>query len=55
MTRAGIILAIIGVVGFVLNFTQVYPMRGFLGDVRVWGGVAIAGALLAIVTRRPMD
>jgi uncharacterized membrane protein YdbT with pleckstrin-like domain len=55
MTRIGIILAIVGALGFFVNFTGVYIMSRTAGDVRIWGGVAILGVVVAMLTRRPRD
>lgn len=55
MTLLGILLAIaglLGVVGVYLGFIQ---STGVIGDPRVWGGIAAAGAILAILTRRARD
>lgn len=55
MTLIGIILALIGIVGFILNYTGITKLEGVLGDLRVWGALAVVGAVTAILTRRPSD
>jgi len=55
MTLIGIILAIVGVLGFLANLSGIYVMTGLAGDLRLWGGVAVIGVILAILTRRARD
>lgn len=55
MTLIGIILAVVGVLGFLANITGIYIMTGMAGDLRLWGGIAAVGAILAILTRRARD
>jgi len=55
MTRIGIILATVGVLGFLANVTGIYVMSGMAADLRIWGGAAVVGVVLAVLTRRPRD
>ncbi|MBX7255779.1 MAG: hypothetical protein K1Y02_05420 [Candidatus Hydrogenedentes bacterium] len=55
MTLLGILLAIAGVLGVVGVFMGIIQSTGLIGDPRLWGGVAAAGIILAIFTRRPRD
>jgi len=51
----GIILAIVGLAGLLLNYTGAYPMSGVLGDLKLWGGVTLLGVIVWVFTRRPRD
>ena len=55
MTLLGILVAIVGIAGFVANFMGLVRPTGLMGNLTFWGGVAIAGAVLAMLTRRPRD
>ena len=55
MTLLGVFIAIIGIAGFLVNFIGVVKWTGLMGSFTVWGGIAIAGVVLAILTRRPGD
>ncbi|HRK34052.1 MAG TPA: hypothetical protein PLJ47_05595 [Candidatus Hydrogenedentes bacterium] len=55
MTLAGLIVCAIGIVGFLANYTQMYPLSGALADMRLWVGVMVVGAATAILTRRASD
>ncbi|MFA6241433.1 MAG: hypothetical protein WC655_10910 [Candidatus Hydrogenedentales bacterium] len=55
MTLVGIILTIVGVLGVVGVYTGIVQSTGYVGDPRIWGGVAAAGIVLALLTRRPRD
>ncbi len=45
------IVMIIGVVGFALNYASVITV----GSLAIWGGVAVAGMVVTVMTRRPSD
>ena len=51
MHLVAIIVMIIGVVGFGLNYAGMIT----LGTPLIWGGIAGAGTLVTILTRRPSD
>ncbi len=55
MTLIGIIMAIVGLAGLLVNVSGIYVMTGMAGDLRIWGGVAIVGAVIAMLTRRARD
>ncbi len=55
MTLIGILMALIGALGALANLTGVYVMPGMAGDPKLWGGVAVIGAIVAMLTRRPRD
>ncbi|MDZ4861522.1 MAG: hypothetical protein SGI88_21325 [Candidatus Hydrogenedentes bacterium] len=55
MTLNGLIVCAIGIVGFLANYLEFYPMSGALADIRLWVGVMVIGAITAIVTRRASD
>ena len=51
MHAVGVIAMIIGVVGFALSFASIITV----GSLAIWGGVAGAGTVVAVMTRRPSD
>ena len=55
MTLFGILLAVVGIVGAALMYFNVVPWTGFFGDIKVWVGIAVAGLVIAMLTRRPRD
>lgn len=55
MTLAGLIVCAAGVLGFLANYFGLYPMTGVMGDLRLWGGAAVIGAITALLTRRASD
>lgn len=56
MNIAGIVLMIIGIIGFLLIFTGVAPGVANLGvPIQGWAGAAIAGFLVWMFTRRARD
>lgn len=55
MTLAGLIVCAAGVLGFLANYFGLYPMTGVMGDLRLWGGAAVIGAVTALLTRRASD
>ena len=55
MTLIGILLAVVGAVGLLLNLTGIYLMTGMAGDLRIWGGITIVGVVTALLTRRARD
>lgn len=55
MTFIGILLAVVGVVGLLANITGIYVMTGMAGDLKLWVGIAVVGAVTALLTRRARD
>jgi hypothetical protein len=55
MTALGVIMALVGIAGALVNIVGIVKMTGWVGDPTVWGAIAAAGILLAIFTRRPRD
>ena len=55
MTLAGLIVCAAGVLGVRANYCGLYPMTGVMGDLRLWGGAAVIGAVTALLTRRASD
>lgn len=51
MHAVGMIVMIIGVIGFALSFASIITF----GSLVIWGGAAAAGAVVAVMTRRPND
>ncbi|GMU91977.1 MAG: hypothetical protein AMXMBFR4_10350 [Candidatus Hydrogenedentota bacterium] len=55
MTMIGLIVCAIGVLGFLANFTGFYMMPPPYGNLYIWGGAAVIGAVTAMLTRRASD
>ncbi len=55
MPIIGFLVAVIGLIGLILNATGIYQMEGALSDLRLWGGMAAAGAVVYFFTRRARD
>ena len=55
MTILGILLALIGGAGALGIFLGIIRSDPPVGDIRIWGAVAVVGVVLAILTRRPRD
>lgn len=55
MTLIGLIVCAIGVIGFLVQYMGWYALPGVMSDNRLWIGVAVVGALTAILTRRASD
>ena len=55
MTMIGLIVCAIGLAGLVVNYLNLYPMTGVMADLKLWVGIAVIGAITAILTRRASD
>lgn len=51
MHAVGVIVMIIGAIGFALSFASIITV----GSLAIWGGIAAVGTVVAIMTRRPSD
>lgn len=55
MAFLGVLIAVVGVVGFILNFTGVLKLTGPLGNPATFAIAAVVGVVLFFLTRRPSD
>ena len=55
MTMIGLIVCAIGLAGLMVNYLNLYPMTGVMADLKLWVGIAVIGAITAILTRRASD
>lgn len=51
MHAAAFIVMILGIVGFILTYTSILAIAPLV----VWAGIAGAGMLVTVLTRRPSD
>ena len=51
MHAVGVVVMIIGAIGFALSFASIITV----GSLAIWGGVAGVGTVVAVMTRRPSD
>lgn len=51
MHAVAMVVMILGIVGFALNFASVIAF----GSMTLWGGLAVGGMLVTIMTRRPSN
>lgn len=51
MHALSIIVMIVGVIGFALNYAAIITY----GPLALWGGLAVGGMVFTVMTRRPSD
>lgn len=51
MHVVGIIAMLLGVLGFALNFASIITF----GSMALWGGLAVGGMVVTVMTRRPSN
>jgi len=55
MTGVGVLLALVGIIGFVLTFMGILPLTGVFANPTIYAGAAVAGIVLFFLFRRPSD
>lgn len=55
MAGIGVLLALAGVVGFLLTTTGILPLTGTFANPVIYAGAAVVGVILFFVFRRPSD
>ena len=55
LTVIGVLMALAGIAGFLLNVMGIIKKPGMVGNPTVWAVVAVIGIVLFFLTRRPSD
>ena len=55
MTLIGVIMVVAGLAGAAANHFGILQLGGALGDMKLWLGIAVAGGVVALLTRRASD
>jgi len=55
MAFVGVLMAIVGLIGFVLTWMGVMQLTGIFGNPTPWAVLGVAGVVLYFLKRRPSD